>query len=68
MEIGDIFGEWKKKIMNIGFFRQIREINKRYAKPTIKITPMVSLALLVLRIYLIVLVVILAYKFFTLVR
>jgi len=49
-----------------GFFRQVREINKKYATPKIKMTPMVKIALLLLRIYLIALVLLLGYKFFTL--
>lgn len=49
-----------------GRFAKIREINRRYAVPRIAMSPMVRLALLVLRIYLLVLVALLAYKFFTL--
>jgi hypothetical protein len=45
---------------------KIREINKRYAEPRIKLSRRTRLALLVLRVYLIVLVILLAYKFFTL--
>jgi hypothetical protein len=45
----------------------VREINRRYAKPRLKTTPMVKIALLMLRIYLLLLVVILLYKFFTLI-
>ncbi len=44
------------------------EINKKYAKPHIRMTPMVRIALLGLRIYLIVLVLVLVYKFYTLIR
>ncbi len=49
-------------------FAKFIEINKRYSKRTITMTPAVSLALLFLRIYLIFLVGILIYKFITLVR
>ena len=49
-------------------FSKLTEINKKYAKPQIKMTPMVRIALLGLRIYLIVLVLVLVYKFFTLIR
>ena len=49
------------------FVGKIREINRRYAKPRIRLTRRTSLALLVLRVYLIVLVILLAYKFYTLV-
>ncbi len=48
-------------------FEKVGEINRKYAKPRIKMTPAVKLALLVLRLYLIILVLILAYKFITLV-
>lgn len=65
MNLHEILESFKAMIGNIGFFRQVREINKKYAKPTIKTTPMVRIALLILRIYLIVLVLLLGYKFFT---
>ena len=48
-------------------FARITEINKKYATPQIKMTPQVKLALLILRLYLLFLVVILAYKFTTIV-
>lgn len=47
--------------------RVVRDINEKYATPRIKMTKWVSIALFGLRIYLIVLVIILAYKFVTLV-
>jgi hypothetical protein len=58
-----------KKTMNAltGQFRIIREINKKYAKPRIKMTKWVKIALLGIRLYLIILVIILVYKFITLV-
>ena len=46
---------------------KIKEINKRYSKPRLKMTPLVKASLLVLRLYLIMLVVILVYKFYTVV-
>jgi uncharacterized membrane protein YidH (DUF202 family) len=46
---------------------KIREINKRYSQPRLKMTPLVKVSLLVLRLYLIVLVIILVYKFYTVV-
>jgi len=49
-------------------FSKFTEINKKYAKPHIKMTPMVRIALMGLRIYLIVLVLVLVYKFYTLIR
>ncbi len=48
-------------------FEKITEINRKYAQPRIKMTPAISLALLLLRIYLLLLVAILFYKFFTIV-
>jgi len=47
---------------------KIREINRRYATPRIKLSRSTRLALLALRLYLITLVILLAYKFFTLLR
>jgi hypothetical protein len=44
---------------------KIGEINRKYTKPRIKMSLGVRLALLMLRLYLIFLVLILAYKFFT---
>jgi len=46
---------------------KIREINRRYAKPRIRLSRSTRLALLALRLYLIVLVILLAYKFSTIV-
>ena len=48
-------------------FVRITEINRKYATPRIKMTPMVRLILLLLRIYLLLLVAILVYKFITIV-
>jgi hypothetical protein len=44
---------------------KIREINKTYAKPRIKLSRGTRLTLLVLRLYLIILVILLVYKFST---
>jgi hypothetical protein len=49
-----------------GAIDRIREINRRYAKPRIRLSRRTRLVLLALRLYLIVLVILLAYKFFTL--
>jgi uncharacterized membrane protein YidH (DUF202 family) len=49
-------------------FYTIRQINRKYSTPRIKTTPMVKIALLMLRIYLILLVLILIYKFYTLAK
>ena len=45
---------------------KIMEINRRYAKPRIRMSRGVRFALLMLRLYLIFLVLILAYRFITL--
>jgi hypothetical protein len=50
------------------FVGKIREINRRYAKPRITLSRSTRIALLTLRLYLIFLVILLAYKFFTLLR
>jgi hypothetical protein len=50
-----------------GLIESIREINQKYHTPRIKMTRMVSIALLALRIYLIVILLILLYKFITLI-
>ncbi len=46
---------------------KIREINRRYSKPKIRMSRGIRISLLVLRLYLISLVLLLAYRFFTLV-
>ncbi len=48
-------------------FVKIAEINRKYATPHVKMTRAVKLSLLFLRIYLLFLVAILFFKFFTLV-
>ncbi len=49
------------------FFEAIHAINEKYKHPRIQMTRMVSLSLLILRIYLIGMLLLLAYKFITLV-
>jgi hypothetical protein len=49
------------------FFDAIREINEKYKTPRIKITRMVSISLLLLRVYLIGMLILLLYKFITIV-
>lgn len=51
-----------------GWREKVKEINRKYSKPRLNIAPMVRAALLGLRLYLIMLVLILTYKFYTLVR
>ena len=48
--------------------KAIKTINKKYSKPRLKMTPLVKFSLLALRLYLIMLVIILSYKFYTMVR
>ena len=50
--------EWRKKV---------NDINQKYSKPRLKMTPLVRASLIGLRLYLIMLVIILCYKFYTLV-
>ena len=47
---------------------KIREINKRYSKPRIKLSRWTKATLLILRLYLLTLVILLGYRFFTLLR
>jgi hypothetical protein len=56
--IGSILGEFTGKI---------RQINEKYAKPTITLSRGAKVALLALEVYLIFLVALLAYKFWTIV-
>jgi len=48
-------------------FGRIREINQKFRTPHVKMTPGVKFALLLLRVYLLLLVGILFFKFFTLI-
>ena len=45
---------------------KIRGINRRYSKPRIRMSRSVRFALLMLRVYLLILVILLAYRFMTL--
>jgi hypothetical protein len=56
--LGRTFKRWTAKI---------KEINEKYKQPRLKMTPLVKVSLLVLRLYLIMLVIILVYKFYTVV-
>ncbi len=49
------------------FLESIREINQKYKTPRLQLTPMVRISLIALRVYLLVMLLILAYKFATLV-
>jgi hypothetical protein len=57
--IGSVFRGWTDKI---------HEINKKYEKPRITMSPGVKFALLFLRVYLILLVILLGYKFWTMMK
>jgi hypothetical protein len=51
-----------------GWKGKVKEINRKYSKPRLKMTPLVRAALFALRLYLILLVIILIYKFYTLIK
>jgi hypothetical protein len=51
-----------------GRFSKIREINRKYGKPRVKMTKGVKVALFLLRLYLILLVGILVLKFISMVK
>ena len=57
--ISSVLRMWRKAINNI---------NEKYSKLRLKMTPLVRFSLLALRLYLIMLVIILSYKFYTMVR
>lgn len=59
------FGEWIWRLFR-GWATRIHEINRKYEKPRITMSRGVKLALLFLRLYLVLLVVLLGYKFWTL--
>jgi hypothetical protein len=59
---------WRRAVTSIGGnLDKVRAINRRYAHPRLTITPMVRVCLLILRLYLLLLVGLLAYKFVTMV-
>lgn len=51
-----------------GWINKIDEINRKYAVPRITMSPGVKIALLLLRLYLVFLVLLLCYKFYTLLK
>jgi hypothetical protein len=51
-----------------GWIGKVKEINQKYSQPRLHMTPLVKASLLALRIYLIMLVIILVYKFYLVVR
>jgi len=59
---------WRRAVTSIGGnLDKVRAINRRYAHPRLTISPMVRVCLLILRVYLLLLVGLLAYKFITMV-
>lgn len=58
-----LLGNWFKSR-----FYTFGEINRRYSKPRIHTSRMVSFSLVLLRIYLVIMVVILLYKFITVMK
>ena len=65
--IEKIFGERIGSVIHDSTGK-IRSINQKYATPTVKLSGGAKIALLLLRLYLIFLVVLLAYKFWTILR
>jgi len=65
--IDSVFGMRIGSIIH-GGVNKIHEINKKYEKPRIRMSRGVRIALLFLRIYLVLLVLLLGYKFWTLLQ
>jgi len=65
MSIEGMFGARIGSVIR-GWTDKITEINQKYATPRIKMSRGVKIALLFLRLYLVLLVVLLCYKFWTL--
>jgi hypothetical protein len=61
--LGDRFGSVIR-----GWMNKIDEINRKYAVPRIEMSRGVKIALLFLRLYLVFLVILLGYKFYTLLK
>lgn len=54
--------------MAIPILEQIKEINRKYAKPQIETTIFVKVCLITLRVYLVTLIGLLLYKFLTVIK
>lgn len=67
MTIVTVTGEQIKTIIHM-WAEKIRKINRKYATPRITMSRWVKFALLMLRLYLIFLVLLLGYKFWTLLK
>ncbi len=67
VSIVNVFGERIGSIIDEST-EKIRGINEKYAKPKIKLSGGAKFALLLLRLYLIFLVILLAYKFWTIIH
>jgi hypothetical protein len=62
-----LFGQRIGRVIH-SWIDKINEINRKYAEPKIQMSGGVKFALLILRLYLIFLVLLLAYKFYTMLR
>jgi hypothetical protein len=62
-----VFGDRIGSVIR-GWINKIDEINRKYAVPRITMSPGVKIALLLLRLYLVFLVLLLCYKFYTLLK
>jgi hypothetical protein len=67
MNATTLFGERIGRVLS-GWADTIRAINKKYEKPRITMSPAVKITLMFLRIYLLLLVVLLGYKFWTMIQ
>jgi len=65
--IEGIFGTRMGRVI-AGWLNKITEINRKYATPRIRMSRSVKIALLFLRLYLVLLIVLLGYKFWTLIK
>jgi hypothetical protein len=67
MTIGTVAGGRMMMVVH-GWLEKIREINRKYATPRITMSRTVKFVLLMLRLYLIFLVILLGYKFWTMLQ
>jgi hypothetical protein len=67
MTIGTVAGGRISTVV-YGWLEKIREINRKYATPRITMSRTVKFSLLMLRLYLVFLVILLGYKFWTMLQ
>jgi hypothetical protein len=67
MTIGTVAGG-RISTVGYGWLEKIREINRKYATPRITMSRTVKFSLLMLRLYLVFLVILLGYKFWTMLQ